>query len=97
MSDQTLNEIKDLLEDIKGLMLLVNQETLEKNIKQIVQSGSVEEQVYKLCDGKRTIKDISTKIQKSESNVSGVLSTLRKKGLIKTLQKDEKIVHAKRF
>jgi len=97
MEDQTLNEMKDLLEDIKGLMLLVNHETLEKNIKQIIKPGSVEEQVYKLCDGERTSKDISTKIQKSQGNVNGVLSTLRKKGLIKTFQKDEKIVNAQRF
>ena len=97
MEDQTLKELKDLLEDIKEIMLVVNRETIEKNINQIIKSGSVEEKVYKLCDGKRTTEDIATKIQKSEKNVSGVLSTLRKKGLIKTFQKDEKTVYDQRF
>ena len=97
MSEATLNEIKSLLEDIKALLLLVNQDTLEEMKKKLLRAGSVESQVYELCDGVNTTQDIATKIQKSLEYVGAVISRLRQKGLVKTVEREGKKVYEQRF
>jgi len=97
MSEATLNEIKSLLEDIKALLLLVNQDTLEEMEKKLLRAGSVESQVYELCDGVNTTQDIATKIQKSLEYAGAVISKLRHKGLVKTVEREGKKVHEQRF
>ena len=92
-----MNEIKSLLEDIKGLLILTNQETLEKCKKDLLASGSIEENVYNLCNGKNEIADIAKKVGKDEKNVRAIISNIRRKGLIKSLQQDGKYVHLQIF
>lgn len=97
MSDEKLNEIKTLLEDIKGILQLTNQDKIDDAKKKIMRPGSMEETVYKLCDGASTNADIAIKVQKTEDNVRATVSTLRQKGLIRTVEKDGKKVHEQRF
>jgi len=97
MSEMILNEIKSLLEDIKGLLILTNQEKLEKRKTDLLTSGSIEEKVYNLCNGKNEIGDISKKLGKAEKIVRARISDLRRKGLIKSLHQDEKYIHLQIF
>jgi len=97
MSEQVLNEIKSLLEDIKGLLILTNQEKLEKRKKSLLTSGSIEEKVYNLCNGKNEISNIAKKIGKADKIVRARISDLRRKGLIKSYYQDEKYVHLQIF
>lgn len=97
MSEEKLNEIKTLLEDIKGIMFLTNQEEIQSAIRKLLKTGSVEETVYKLCDGENTTTDIMVSIQKDQKYTNAVLSNLRQKGLIRTVEKDSKKVHEQRF
>ena len=90
MTEDKLDEIKILLEDIKGLLLLINQDKLDEMRKKLLKPGSVESQVYELCDGTNTTQDIANKIQKSEDYAAAVLSNLRRKGLIRTVERDGK-------
>lgn len=62
-----------------------------------MKAGSFEEKVYKLCDGKKQISEISKKLGKPEKNVTATLSDIRKKGLIKTFQKNGKFFHQQTF
>lgn len=97
MSQDTFDEIKMLLEDIKGLLLLTNQDRLDEMKRKLLKSGSIESQVYELCDGTNTTQDIAGKIQKSSEYTGAVLSTLRRKGLVRAIERDGKKVHEQRF
>jgi hypothetical protein len=97
MTDDRLDEIKTLLEDIKGLLLLSNQDKLEAMKKSLLKPGSIENQVYELCDGVNTTQVIAGKIQKSQEYTGAVISTLRRKGLVKTVDRDGNKVHEQRF
>lgn len=97
MTNEKLDDIKHLLEDIKELLILTNQEKIEDAKKKLVRPGSAEEKIYKLCDGTNTTADIAKKIQKTNDYTRAVVSSLRGKGLIKTVEKSGKQVHEQRF
>lgn len=59
--------------------------------------GSIENAVYELCDGENTLQDISTKIQKSTDYTSAVVSNLRRKKLVRTLDRAGKKVIIQTF
>ena len=93
----TDDEIKTLLEDIKGLLLLANQDKLDETKKRLLKPGSIERQVYELCDGTNTTQVIASKIQKSSEYAAAVVSTLRRKGLVRTADRGGNKVHEQRF
>lgn len=97
MSEAHLKEIKTLLEDIKALLLLLNQEKLDEMKKKLLKEGTIEKQVYELCDGTNTTQDIAGKIQKSVEYVNAVISVLRRKGLVRTIEREGKKIHEQRF
>jgi hypothetical protein len=97
MTEDKLDEIKNLLEDIKGLLLLTNQDKLDDMKKKLLRPGSVESQVYELCDGTNTTQDIATMIKKSPEYIGAVISTLRRKGMVKTVLRDGKKISEQVF
>lgn len=97
MNEDILNEIKTLLEDIKALILITNQDKLDEMKKKLLKPGSMESQVYELCDGTNTTQDIAGKIQKSAEYTGAVISTLRRKGVVRTVERDGKKVPEQRF
>lgn len=97
MSEAIFNEMKSLLEDIKAFLLITNQDKLEEMKKKLLKEGSMESQVYELCDGVNTTQDIADRIQKSLGYARAVLSSLRRKGLVRTVERDDKKVHEQRF
>ena len=98
LTEETLNEIKDLLEDIKALLLLTNTTQLEETKQKLLEKNSIEEKVYVLCKNEIATKEISKSVQKTEANIRSVISSLRTKGLIKTIKKDDgTYVHLQRF
>jgi len=97
MSDGKLDDIKSLLEDIKGLLLVANQDKLDDMKQKLLKPGSIENQVYELCDGTNTAQDIATKIQKSTDYTNAVISNLRRKGLVRTLEIEGKRITVQIF
>jgi cell division septum initiation protein DivIVA len=93
----TDDEIKTLLEDIKGLLLVANQDKLDEMKKKLLKTGSIESQVYELCDGENTTQVIAERIQKSQEYTGAVTSTLRRKGLVRTVDRNGSKVHEQRF
>ena len=82
--EEVLTSIKTTLEEIKALLLTVNQEKLNTLRKELLKEGSVKLQIYELCDGSKTNKDIASAIQKDESYVRSYITILRREGLIRT-------------
>lgn len=97
MSEEKLLNIQDLLEDIKMLLLLTNQDKVEEVKKKLLTSNSIEETVYKLCNGDNTSLDIAKTIKKDNGYTLAVLNNLRKKGLIKTVKQNGNKVYEQRF
>ena len=97
MSEDELTNIKNLLEDIKGLLLLANQDKIEEIKRNTIRSGSVEETVYNLCQDESTNENLASQIKKDVPYVRAVISSLRQKGLIKTITKNGKKVHERRY
>lgn len=96
MSDKILQNMQDLLEDIKAILLLTNNSKLQETKKELLKEGSEQQKIYNLCNGKTT-QEIATVLQKSDEYISSNISILRRKGLIKTIERDGKKVHEQRF
>jgi DNA-binding transcriptional MerR regulator len=94
---QLLTKVHRTLEEIRAILTLVNQDKLAEAKKTLLREGSVKLQVYNLCDGTKTTQDVAQAIQKSTDYVNSYLSTLRREGLIRTVQKDGRQVHEQVF
>ena len=92
-----LKNIRTLLEDTKGLILVVNQDKLDEMKKKLLKAGSIESQVYELCDGTNTAQAIATKIQKTSEYAGAVISNLRRKGLVRTVDRGGNRVYEQIF
>jgi hypothetical protein len=82
-----LKKIQTLLEDQMGLLLILNQDKLQEMKKKLLKPGSIESQVYDLCDGTNSYQEIATKIQKTPDYARAVVGNLRQKGLVKTVDR----------
>lgn len=85
-----LNSIRRTMEEIKAILVLTNQDKLEEKKTQLLKEGTVKQQIYNMCDGTKTIKDIANALQKDVGYVHSYLSILRREGLIRTTEKEGK-------
>lgn len=92
-----LRNIQRSLDEIRAILTLVNREKLEQAKGSLLKEGSVKLQIFNLCDGIRTTKDIVKTIQKDSSYVHSYLSILRREGLIRTVEKEGNVVHEQIF
>ena len=101
MPEKSEREILDsmwrTLEEIKAILVLANQEKLEEVKKLLLKEGSIKLQIYDLCDGTKTTKDIAEATQKDLSYVNSYLSILRREGLVRTGEREGKQVHEQIF
>jgi len=81
------------LEEIRGIIILANQDKLEQMKKKLLPEGSIKEKIYTLCDGTKTAKEIGEIIGKDVKYVHSYLSILRREGLIRTVERNGRIVH----
>ena len=96
MSDDTMKQVLETLEDIKAVLLLTGNSSIEEAKKRLLKEGSEQAKIYELCDSKTT-QEIVTATQKSIEYVNSNLSQLRRKGLVKTVDREGKKVHEQRF
>lgn len=94
---ELLKRILRSLEEIRSLLVLANQEKLADAKKDLLKEGTVKLQIYDLCDGNKSTQDITQEIKKSAEYVGSYISTLRREGLIRTVEKDGKQVHEQIF
>lgn len=94
---ELLKDILRVLEEQNSLFLLANQENLSKIKQGLLKEGTVKLQIYDLCDGTRTTQDLTQILKKTSEYVGSYISTLRREGLIRTVEKDGKQVHEQIF
>jgi hypothetical protein len=93
MSSKQLGELIDLLKSIDDkLEILIN---LQKKILPKPSLGKEEKKVLKLCDRKHIIDDIVKETGKTENNVKVILSRLRDKGMIRSVEVKNRLVYEK--
>jgi len=94
---EILNSIRRALEEIKAILIITNQDKLEETKKQLLKEGSIKQQIYNLCDGIKTTKDIASAIQKDPGYVASYLTILRREGFIRSVEKEGTQVHEQNF
>jgi hypothetical protein len=91
LSDQQNKQIIKLLKSIDDkLDVLIN---IQKKSMPKQEIGQEEKKVLELCDRKHTIADIANETNKTENNVNFILSRLRDKVLIKSVQVNDNTVY----
>jgi len=95
--DDTMKQVLEALEDIKAILLLTGNSSIEEAKKKLLKDGSEERKIYDLCREGRTNEELAAAAGKDAAYVRSVISTLRQKGLVKTVERDGKKVHEQRF
>lgn len=92
MSEDKLEEIKDILLDIRSILLVSNAKEIKDFKDKFMKEKSDQVKIYTHCKG-LTNEEIAKKVKKSKMIVNTNLARLREKGLIKSIQKNNKIIH----
>ena len=94
---ELLRKISTTLDDIKSILVLTNEKRINEAKKSLLKEGSVKIQVYDLCDGSRSTQEIAQSLSKAVDYVNSYLSILRREGLIRTTEKNGKLIHEQTF
>ena len=96
MSEEKPSVIQDLLEDIKATLILSTNDKIQEATKQLLKEDSKQKKIYDLFDD-NTTQNIANAIKKSPEYVNSNLSQLRRKRLIKTIERKRQKIHVQRF
>ena len=96
-TDEILSEILRTLDEIRSVLILATKDRLRKGKDDLLRKGSKKEEIYNLCDGTRTAPDIAKAIGKDNPYVQSYLSILRREGLIRSVERDGKLIHEQIF
>ena len=97
MSSDTLERIQDTLEEIRSLMVLINQDRLKQIKDALLKPGTIKETIYNMCDETKTVDEMAQLIGKGRGYVHSYLSILRREGLIRNIVKDGRQVYQQIF
>lgn len=97
MSSDSFENVQAILEEIRSLIVLVNQDKLTKIKEELLKEGTVKEKVYSMCDETMTAKEMAEALDKEEGYVYSYLSILRREGFIRNVVRDGKQVYRQVF
>ena len=97
MSSDVLEKILDAMEEIRSLMVLINQDKLTQIKANLLKTGTVKEMIYNMCDETKTVDEIAQSLGKDNGYVHSYLSILRREGLIRNIVKDGRQVYQQIF
>lgn len=85
--DMRLEEISSKLSTLISLAKLSQKQAIQVMMKRL---SKVEQDVYSLCDGTRTVSDISKTLGKSIQQISMYLNKLEEEGLVVSTKKGKR-------
>ena len=88
-----LKSIQASLDELKSIFILANKDKIGVMKRKLLPKGSVKERIYSLCDGTKTTVNIAQAIGKRVPYVNSYLSILRREGLVRTAERQGKLVH----
>lgn len=97
MSSNVLEKILEVMEEIRSLMVLINQDKLIQIKASLLKPGTVKETIYNMCDETKTVDEIAQALGKDNSYVHSYLSILRREGLIRNVVKNGRQVYQQTF
>lgn len=97
MSSDTLERIQSTIEEIRSLLVLVNQDKLKEVKENLLKAGSIKERIYNMCDETKTAEEMAQSLGRESSYVHSYLSILRREGLIRNVVKDGRQVYQQIF
>ena len=97
MSPDSLENVQSILEEIRSLIVLINQDKLTQIKEELLKAGTVKEKVYNMCDEAMTAKDMAEALSKEEGYVHSYLSILRREGFIRNVERDGQQVYRQVF
>ncbi len=77
-----MNAKLDKLDDLLNVMKISQKTSIEATKAELLAKSKLRRDVYKLCDGRRSVSEIAEALGKSISLVSQVISQLQEAGLI---------------
>ena len=92
-----MEKIQSILEEIRSLIVLVNQDRLRQVKEELIREGTIKEQIYNMCDETKTVEEMAQALGKDNSYVHSYLSILRREGLIRNVVKDSRQVYRQIF
>jgi len=92
-----LKELRAVLQDVRSVLILANQDKLKEAKEKLLPQGAMKTMIYELCDGSHTTRQIAEEIGKDEGYVRANLSTLRRDGLVRTVEKGSGQFHEQIF
>lgn len=97
MSSNVLEKILEAMEEIRSLMVLINQDKLTQIKTSLLKPDTVKETIYNMCDETMTVDEIAQSLGKDNGYVHSYLSILRREGLIRNVVKNERQVYQQTF
>lgn len=82
--NKNLEEISYKLDRLISMYEFSQKHELERLKQEVLGRSKIRREVYDLCDGTKTVRDIARRTEKSIQQVSMVLSTLEEAGLVKS-------------
>ena len=95
--DDAIYKIQRDLEELKSIIVILNQEELEKKKDKLLPKNSIKMKIYELCDGTNTISNIANIIDNENEYIRSYLSILRREGLIRRIKRNGEIYHEQVF
>ena len=92
-----MEKIQSILEEIRSLIVLVNQDRLREVKEGLLKEGTIKERIYNMCDETKTVEEMAHVLGKDNSYVHSYLSILRREGLIRNVAKDGRQVYRQIF
>lgn len=97
MNSSTLEGIRDTLEEIRSIIVLINRDKLKLIKDNLLKTGTVKEKIYNMCDETKTVEEMAESLGKQSGYVHSYLSILRREGLIRNVVKDGRQVYQQIF
>ena len=95
--DDAIYKIQRDLEELKSLIVILNQEELERKKDKLLPKNTIKMKIYELCDGTNTISNIANSMGKENKYIRSYLSILRREGLIRRIERNGEIYHEQVF
>jgi len=97
VSSNTLERIQGTLEEIRSLIVLVNQDKLKRVKDTMLKPGTVKEKIYNMCNETMTVEEMAQSLGKGSGYVHSYLTILRREGFIRNAVKDGRQVYRQVF
>jgi len=80
---KTLDDISGKIDRLSSVLEFSQRRELESHIQKVIGKSEVRREIYDLCDGTRSVKEIARILQKSLPHISIQIAELEKAHLVK--------------